>query len=202
VIYDKRLETFAKKPEAYQRAMIQNRWSDNIPESATRIEYQIRREWFAERGLKTVESVLNNLGGIIAFLTKCEDRPFFFLTDRVPDRECRHQNRAQPHESWRRAVAIMQEQAGKPMQEIRRLDRSMMKSSRAIRVAIGHVQTAAAQLELNIGGCDDLVWVFSELLRRTGITDEEVSQQWEAKARRAGTYGRVTGFPFGGNQAI
>jgi transglutaminase-like putative cysteine protease len=55
---------------------------------------------------------------------------------------------------------------------------------------------------LNIGGCDDLVWVFSELLRRTGITDEEVSQQWEAKARRAGTYGRVTGFPFGGNQAI
>lgn len=89
VIYDKRGEVVSKKSEAYQHAMRQRRWGGRLPDAATRIEYQLRRQYFNELGLNTVCDVEASLPEIVARTTRLNDHPFFVLTDRVPDRKGR-----------------------------------------------------------------------------------------------------------------
>lgn len=202
VIYDKRGEVLSKKPEVYLNAMMQNRWGGRIPQTATRIEYQFRRQWFSDLGLNTVLDIQAKLPEIIAKITQFDNHPFFVLTDRVPDRKGRHQNRAGVLPTWRQAVECMRERAGQPMAKLRRLDRSMMNATKALQNAVGYTLTAMAQLEMYAGNRDDVVNGFADLLRRSAIDDESIGQKWGEKARRAGTFGTVSEFPFGDNLAV
>ncbi|MBI1348988.1 hypothetical protein GC163_22175 [bacterium] len=202
-IYDKLRETFAKKSEAYQQAMIQTRWGGKVPASATRIEYQIRRGWFADKeGFKTTQGVLDRLADVISHITRFESHPPFVLTSTVPDRKGRHQDRAEVLPDWRRAIEAMRELAGQPRRPVERLNRSMMTAIKSVQNAIGYILTAASQLELVVENVGDLEAVFHELLECNAIDDEVLSLKWSDKARRAGTLRKVTEFPFGANVAI
>lgn len=202
VIYDKRGEVVSKKSEAYQHAMRQRRWGGRLPDAATRIEYQFRRQYFNELGLNTVCDVEASLPEIVARITRFNDHPFFMLTDRVPDRKGRHQNRAGVLPAWRQAIECLRERAGQPKGKLTRLDRSMMNATKAVQNAVGYVLTAMAQLEMHASSRDDLLQGFSELLSRSAIDDESIGRKWNEKARRAGTFGTVSEFPFGDNLAV
>lgn len=78
----------------------------------------------------------------------------------------------------------------------------MMNATKAVQNAVGYVLTAMAQLEMHAGSRDDLLQGFSELLSRSAIDDESIGRKWNEKARRAGTFGTVSEFPFGDNLAV
>jgi hypothetical protein len=202
VIYNKLFEACFKKPEYYLAAMIQNRWGGCLPEAATRIEYQFKREFLTGMGLNSVDKCLENLGGIVSLITRFGDHPFFVLTDCVPDREGRHQDRAGVLPDWMSAIERMRQLAGQPVAPLKRLERGMMLATRAVKNAIGYVVTAGAQLGMLIETRDDLVTVFGELIERNQISNDEIKLKWEDKARRAGTFETVSKFPFGSHLAV
>jgi hypothetical protein len=201
VLYDKLRETLTKKPEAYRHAMILNRWGGELPDHATRIEYQLRRQWFADLALTTVESVMGNLPNVVTRIARFEEHPFFVLTDCVPDREGHHQSRAGVLLEWRRAIERMRELAGKPFDKLRRIDRGMMDAKRCFQNVIGYLITALVQLGVYVESRRDLEEGFSTLLNRNEIDDETIQRKWADKARRAGTFEAVSKFPYGDNLA-
>lgn len=201
-IYDKLYECLRQKPEAYGQAMIQGRWGSRLPKAATRIEYQIRREWFGELGLNDASQIWRHLRDIVERITRTENHPFFMLTDRVPDREGRHQGRAEVLSVWLEIVDSFRRQSGEPVRPLARLERGVLNARKAVASAIGYIITAAAQLELSVESVEDLVAAFQELLRRNDVSDEMIRLKWEGKARRLGTLRSVEQFPFGDNLAV
>lgn len=200
-IYDKLQETCSKKSEAYLNAMVLNRWGGQLPEAATRIEYRIYREMLSGLGLNTVDRCLEALPSLISKVSRFDEHPFFVLTDCVPDRKGRHQDRACVHPDWKEAIEKMRKLAGEPLLPLKHLDRSMMGASRCMQNAVGYVLTAAAQLGHLIEGKEDIIAVFTHLLTLNQITDDEIAVKWGDKARRAGTFETVSKFPFGNNLA-
>jgi hypothetical protein len=203
IIYDKRLEVLAKAltSEAYLRAMIQNRWGGRLPDCATRIEYQIQRERFADPAMRTVEGALKHLPSLVAELTRFDEHPFFLLTDRVPDRAGRHQNRANALPSWERAIQHFRALVGEPGRKLQKPQPGMMNAKLAVSRAMGAVCCAAAQLEMYIGDREGLLEVFRMLLDRNEIRDDTIHLKWEELALRAGNLEKVSKFEYGANLA-
>lgn len=202
-IYDKLAEVKHKNDAQYGLAMIQRRWNGVWPGSAGRVEYQLHREFFQQfDGLKTATDVVARLADVVDRLIQTEQRPFFQLTDRIPDRKGRHQDRVGILPEWAAIIALIRQQVGAPRERLRKLDRGLMDAKRAVAYAVGCLTSAGAQLEMVIESKDDLIAVFAELLDRNDISDELVKLKWEDKALRCGTLVKVAEFPFGANQAI
>ncbi|PQO43514.1 hypothetical protein C5Y93_22945 [Blastopirellula marina] len=67
-IYDKALEqTERNNPEKFA-AMVQNRWNGVVPETAARIEWQLRRETLKEFGINTIEDWKEKRTGVFRYL--------------------------------------------------------------------------------------------------------------------------------------
>ena len=202
-IYDKVAEVKHKNNELYTLAMIERRWGGTIPEAAARVEYQLRREFFQTfDGMSSAAAVILRLPDIVERLVQTEQRPFFKLTDAVPDREGRHQDRVGTLPEWAAIIQMFREGVGKPTGPLKRLDRGLIDAKRAVMSAIGYITSAAAQLEIVVEGSQDVLFALEELMRRNDICDELIAQKYLDKARRYGTLNEPCEFPFGANLAV
>lgn len=201
-IYDKLAEVRQKNDAAYGEAMIAHRWNGVFPKSAARVEYQMHREFFQQfDGLKNATDLMNRLPDIVERLIQTDQRPFFQLTDAVPDREGRHQSRVGVLPEWAAIIALIRSQVDKPRQPLKRLERNLISAKRACANAIGYLTSAAADLGIVVERKADLVSVLEELMKRNDVCDDVIRLKWEDKARRCGTFEEVCQFPFGANQA-
>lgn len=201
-IYDKLAEVRQKNDSAYGLAMIERRWNGVFPKSAARVEYQMHREFFQQfDGLKNATDLMNRLPDIVERLIQTDQRPFFQLTDAVPDREGRHQSRVGVLPEWAAIIALIRAQVDRPRQPLKRLERNLISAKRACANAIGYLTSAAADLGIVVERKADLVSLLEELMKRNDVCDDVIRLKWEDKARRCGTFEEVCQFPFGANQA-
>jgi hypothetical protein len=192
-----------KNNGVYGAAMIQHRWNGKLPESAARVEYQLHRDFFQQfGGLKTATDVMARLPDVVERLIQTDERPFFKLTDAIPDRKGRHQGRVGTLPEWEAIIGLIRQLVGKPQTQLLRLNRDLIDAKRACANAIGYLTSAAAQLGVTIEGTQDLVSFLRDLLERNDIADETVKMKFDDKARRYGTWNEATEFPFGVNQAV
>lgn len=95
-VYDKVLEQLGKTDGLYLQALIDRRWGGDIPKTATRIEFQMARNWFRDHGIDSPEDFLTHRGTLSEKLT----HDWFRLTDIPVDRKGKHQSRAAVHPLW------------------------------------------------------------------------------------------------------
>lgn len=201
-VYDKLKEVQGKCNPVYSRAMVDRRWGGNVPQAAARIEYQMRGDYFRQLGLKAAMDVDVRLPDIVGRLTQTEQRPFFMLTDVVPDRKGRHQDRANILPEWASIITLLREQVGRPRQALKRLDRNLIDLKRSCSMIVGYLTSVAASSGSVVENRDDLHATLSDLLERNEVQDDQIRLKYEDKARRYGTFNDVVSFPFGGNLAI
>jgi hypothetical protein len=194
-VYDK-LREVSRKSELYQRAM-KLRWGGTNPASATRIEHQIRKQWLDQFILIKADDVLQSLPAIVDRLTEIVQRPFFVLTAEAVDRLNKHQGRTQRLPAWLQAVATFRTLAGAAPVQLERVQRSQLSCPKAIRTALGYLTTAAANRDACVTTVHEVVEFLREMLELNDLTDADVAQSWEKKARQLGIYRSSQDFPFG-----
>ncbi len=187
VIYDKLAEV-QRKQEAYQRALVLNRWGSRWPESATRIEYRVCGKWLKRFGLRAANDAVANLSGIVDQLTTTTGRRFFVVTKDVPDRANRHQDRAEVHPVWQQLVDTFREAMGAPEQPLKKVDRRALALVGYFRQTLGLTLSAAAHSATPIDSANSLVEFIREWIKRNEIADEFIAQKFEKKARDLGTW--------------
>jgi hypothetical protein len=94
-IYDKRLEMMRNGVEEEKVELMLERWGGDVPH-ATRIEFEVKREFLRGRNINTVEELFAAAADLAAYL--CDEWIRFTLD--VPDRENRNQGRAAVHPLW------------------------------------------------------------------------------------------------------
>ncbi len=197
VIYDKLAEVLSKHAGVYARAMIERRWAGTVPDSAARVEYRFRSEFLRQFGLTKAKDVMARISDIVERLIQTELRPFFMLTDAVPDRKGRHQGRVDVLPQWAAIVAAIRTHAGQPRAPVKRLERQLINVSRCLAQVVGYLTSATAQMGQEIEGKEDLVNQFRDMLECHSITDDAIRLKWEDKARRYGTFSESVSFGFG-----
>lgn len=185
-VYDKKLDTFRRHDEPYQQAMIASRWGGVIPEHATRIEYQVNRDWFAANGLNSVDRLRRLRAEFVHKLTSFGPYPFFCLRDRPVDRENRHQDRSEVAPLWRAIVERFQDQVANPQQKLFPPRHGRITCSRATSTAVGLLLKAGAQLGRTIMTIDELKELLGTLCEVNELDDSVVFERSSRKRRELG----------------
>jgi hypothetical protein len=193
-VYDKLIECMEKKDPAYRAAMIQRRWDDVTPDSATRVEWQIGREWLTQYGLDTSKQTMYHFPEIFAKLT-AERRGHFRMTDKVPDRRWNHQSRTGTHPLWKRVIQIGEDTIGAAETELKRLDRSQLDERRAIAQIVGFGTSIADRGQTICESKADLLRLISDRLDSLNITDDDILNSFMKKAKASGTWDDIFSFP-------
>lgn len=67
-VYDKKAELDHKMNPRKWQAMIERRWGGAIPEHATRVEFELRREALKKRGIDTIEDLYRKRAALVQYL--------------------------------------------------------------------------------------------------------------------------------------
>lgn len=80
--------------------LVQSRWGGVLPEKALRTEFEVRGEWLRENfaGMEQVQDVLNNLPGVVQYVTT----KYFRIVDGQVDRENNNHKLAEMSPLWNR----------------------------------------------------------------------------------------------------
>ena len=141
-VYDKLLES-KDKPDKLD-ILVQRRWGQ-MPDKATRVEFQIRGKQIRERitADTTVEGVFSAIPKMIEWLT---DR-WFRLTDRVVDHGNNNHQRAKHHDLWNETISAFQEWAGRNQSDLLApIKRTNENTKRLFQQAIGCIAKAQAMM--------------------------------------------------------
>ena len=193
-VYDKRHEASTKQSNDYLRGMIDRRWGGELPKQATRIEFQIQKQWLDGYGYRDADSVLVGLPDIMHKLTGDGSRAFVRFTESMVDRENKHQSRAETLPVWRNIIKEAQRQLGEPQHELKPIQRGSISNKRSHRVIRGLLTQLAATRGEAIENFDDALEQLRKLEAMEGDGDEAWADTWERKAREAGTLDAVTDF--------
>ncbi|MCX5659618.1 MAG: hypothetical protein NTW19_07835 [Planctomycetota bacterium] len=105
-VYDKLLEV--RTSGSKMAVLLFRRWG-GLPECATRVEFQLRRERLRELQVATVNEWLLRRAGVVDYL--CDD--WFRLTKEVPDRENRNTARCEMADVWKTVRQAFVDWAGR-----------------------------------------------------------------------------------------
>lgn len=166
------------------------------PESASRFEYQISRSWLRRYALDDVDTVTGRLPDIVDKLTS-NTYPLCVVTDAVPDRKNKNQQRAGVHADWQWIVGQFRELAGQPSVPLGAIERGQMELPRAYSMIRGFVLHAAAKLGMVCESVTDACEVLLKLDEQSDQPSSEWSRRWKEKAIREGTYQDLMSFEFG-----
>ncbi len=191
-IYDKLTESQLKS-EAYQAALILNRWHGRRPRAATRVEFQLGRAFLSQLEARTTEEILKCLPALVAKLTD-EKHPRLRLVTTKPDRGNNHQSRLQTLRAWAMIMGQFRSHVGQPLAPLKKINRSALLPKKAFRSAVGYILSASANLNRNVETVRDLKEVFSDLVDLMEINDTEIRQKYDTKARKFGTLDSLTDF--------
>jgi hypothetical protein len=97
-VYDKIEET--KHDEAKRTCMIDRRWGGSLPEHATRVEIQIRREKLKELGVDTFEDYVEKRQAIVEYVTQ----QWLVFTDEPV--QANHTDRCTVHPLWKKVQRL------------------------------------------------------------------------------------------------
>ena len=138
-VYDKAKE-LRDKPNANKLATIkQHRWHGELCETATRVEYQLKREQLAAREIDTVSDLFNKLPRLVNYLTRDWSRV-------VLHHDGHNTERAKTDETWQEIRTLFREWAGKDTNSLERRNRPAPDVSRLTTQAIGCLESAIARM--------------------------------------------------------
>ena len=174
-IYDKLEES--KRDEYKRHLCVSKRWG-TLPDSAVRVEFQLRREAVRKAGIKTLKDLSQRVGSLCAYLT----HDWFRITARVPDRGNGHQRRFASSALWKHVSSAFQSWTGgvdlpreavatKGVPEARLLRQgvgvlSRVLASRGVVPSSSH-EAGEAILKLVVSEFgDDVVWMIREKRER------------------------------------
>lgn len=95
-VYDKLAELLPKHDDLYLQAMKDRRWFGKLPKAATRIEFQVSRQWLLNHGVSSVRNLLEKQAAIIAYLVE----EWFRITSEPVDRANQNHSRAETSPLW------------------------------------------------------------------------------------------------------
>jgi hypothetical protein len=192
-VYDKVADVLKKHQGLYQRAMIDRRWFGAMPEQATRIEWQIGKEWLDQYGEFESSKVFGDLGSIVSRVAALgpDPRPFFCMTTAAPDRENGNQARSDVLPLWAKVVNTMWDWSGNPLGKLERIQRGKISCKKAWQMTVG-ILTGVA----DVWGRECLNWnglqrVLRELYERNDCDDKAIARSWKRKARKSGTWDSI-----------
>ncbi|MBA4016217.1 MAG: hypothetical protein C0483_03410 [Pirellula sp.] len=99
-VYDKLHEVSQKHDEAKLEALRLYRWGGALPDSATRVEWQCRREKLVAMEIDTVEDWLEKRAGVVRYFAT----QWIRFTEHDVDRANAHHTRAETWSVWERVV--------------------------------------------------------------------------------------------------
>ena len=108
-VYDKLAEMQTHKHNNAYRAAMLRRWGGVVPQHATRVEYQLRKEWLYALNLHTVPRVLARLHEVVAACTADGPRSFFRMTKKYPDAKNGNHSHAKTDPVWEWIISAMRE---------------------------------------------------------------------------------------------
>lgn len=197
-VYDKLADIATNHDGVYEQAYVDRRCGGAKPPAATRVEYQVGREWLTEHELDTPEDVLGRLADLVSKLTAAEGDEayaFFRLTDQVPDRANKNQQRAGVLQLWACVVDEFRRRIGEPVGRLGRIVREKIKDDRATKTVVSYVTRMAAAWDRLCETGEDVVDVLRDMIARHKLEEEGyIGERWEKHAREAGTLRFVLGF--------
>lgn len=150
-------------------AMVQMRYGGEVPEIASRVEFQLRRKALKEFGVETVADWIQKRAGILDYLTG----QWFRLTEGQVDRE--NSQRCGPSSLWQRVSEGFASWAGLAVVPAvrERLKRKLLDVGGLYRQSVGCLTTAAAMRGRSLVTFGDVVRFFDDL---AGLFEEEIAK--------------------------
>ncbi|OYP34509.1 hypothetical protein CGZ80_14650 [Rhodopirellula sp. MGV] len=166
-IYDKRFETLHRKSPEYQAAMIQRRWDGAIPDRATRIEWQLRREKLKQFGITNVMDLFDRSQAVFEkLMTK-----MLRLTKEPVDRVNKNQSRAETHPVWKHLINSIPAMYAGIIRDLEPIDRSKIDASMALKTGLGHFKSAFRSYGLQFSNYREMLDAIVAVLEELGNTD-------------------------------
>ncbi|GAA4424242.1 hypothetical protein [Bremerella cremea] len=179
-IYDKVAELHARTDVPKLQAILNARWNGEFPETATRIEWQIRRKTIKQFGINSVEDWIEKRSGVFNYL-------FEWL--RILDTEGRkfdpqNSDRYPTLELWKMAHEVFLNWSNSPIQTVERRRSKQDASPQRIRDMLGGCALSlVARQEREWDGLDNFERQVLEQLRRwiAKKTPEEVEREFQLR---------------------
>jgi hypothetical protein len=169
IVYDKLKELLGKADYLYWRAMVERRWGGGFPSSATRVEFQVSREWLLKRGVDTPADLFELQGSLIKKLMF----DWFRVTTAPVDRDNKNQSRAETHPLWLGLASAFEQVYGSATGELYPVLRDKIHPMRLIKQARGCLASALLQRGASLPSYSDFVAAAARLLLETADSAEE-----------------------------
>ncbi|MCG8585953.1 MAG: hypothetical protein MI757_14695 [Pirellulales bacterium] len=138
-IYDKLTEV--KDDEFKLGLMVDRRWGGKLPETATRVEFEIKRDTLREQfDIGSIEELWTALPSIAEWLT----HSWFRVTDQKVDRENDNQNRAGASRRWQQVQQLFAEVFAGDRIQLERRETKGLTGERLIKQAMGCLTSCVA----------------------------------------------------------
>ena len=165
-IYDKKAEVELKANPHKQLCMVVYRWGEVMPDAATRVEFELRREALKERGIDTVEDYYAKRADLVHYLTHNWLR---FTANKV-DRENKNQSKARTLPLWNKVRKAFKRWAGEPAgRSLEPLPKGKANVRNLMKQALGVVQAAAGFQGKEIADREGLIAYMNEAVVDYGI---------------------------------
>lgn len=172
IIYDKLKEQRDRPDPLRFRAMIDRRWGGNVPLCASRVEFQLGRDFLKAQGVNSPEDYERLRGSLIAYLTE----EWFRLTDRPADRKNKNQQRAEIHPLWQAIQGEFRKWTGEPNGPLISLEREKVDVELLGKQAVGVVKRMVLEMGHPIASKAELwqyiaVWIAKNVNERELLDD-------------------------------
>ena len=129
--------------------MIQKRWHGKEPAFATRVEFQLRREWMRKNGIGGYNSLVQKSPAILEYLTGAADKRWFrFLTQKANHK---HTEKNETSPRWRTVQETFLNQFYWK-EEIVQIDPNKADVTTLLKQALGVIEAAASNRGYSIRG--------------------------------------------------
>ena len=164
-IYDK-LKEVEKKANPHKKLCMEFfRW-DGVPEAATRVEFEIRREALKSRGIDTVEDYYAMRADLIAYLA----HDWLRFTANKVDRENKNQSKARTLPLWNQVRKAFKKWAGEPPgKSLDPLPKEQADVRNLLKQLVGVGQTAAEYQGIEIKTIEELLTFTKTSTTKYGI---------------------------------
>jgi hypothetical protein len=180
--YDKLREVQEGVDTNISDVMIRDRWGGQLPDSASRIEFSLRRQWLRDLSVNTTSEYFAARGVIVQKLTG----DFFRLTDSAVDRKNNHQSRAATHPLWDEVQQAFAKWAGRPSGTLVRPPDELSEPIKLLKQGLGCFKKAALISGVELVSLKDAELFAMQALEKALPTEAE-RQLWLETYRREST---------------
>jgi hypothetical protein len=178
-VYNKLHERIGKTDMLYHQALVDRRWGGVVPDTATRVEYQLGRRWLREQGIDSPDDFLRLRGKLCEKLT----HEWFRITARKIERRRKHQSREKIHPIWTGIQNGFQAVFGPPEGDLVPLQRNKVRPIELIRQGRRCLANSLLQMGVEFSDYPEFVRLVARLLMGMFPGSEERNQFLEEVRR-------------------